>query len=347
MNMTDNQHSKSMTKCVFSDAEILALLQGKHDSDLFEKAYEATLYQFDRKVFLRGIIEFSNYCINNCNYCGLRAGNKQLSRYRLSKEEILNTAKAITALGIKTIVLQSGDDYKYSARFIGDVIEKIKHHHDLRITLSLGERSFEELKYWRKLGADRYLLKMETFDRKAFTLNRPKANFDLRLKTLFQLQELGYQVGSGIIVDLPFTNDDTLVSDLQTLSKMNLDMIACGPFISHPQTPWQSHVSGSLVKTHRVNAILRLMNPGANLPATSALANLDKNGKALAIERGCNVIMPSFTPTDYCSNYAIYPGKNARGQTAKDNLAQTVNTIQSVHFIPSFETGDARRSLYV
>lgn len=347
MNNTVIQSFKSKTKYTFSDAEILALLQGESDTELFAKAQELTIQQFNKKVFLRGIIEFSNYCINNCNYCGLRAGNKHLSRYRLSKEEILNTAKAIADLGIKTIVLQSGDDYKYSARFIGYVIEKIKHHHDLRITLSLGERSVEELKYWRDLGADRYLLKMETFDRNAFTLNRPKANFDSRLNKLYQLQELGYQVGSGIIVDLPYTDDEILVSDLQSLSKINLDMIACGPFISHPQTPWQSHISGNLVKTHRVNAILRLMNPGANIPATSALANLDKNGKALAIERGCNVIMPSFTPTDFCRNYAIYPGKNVSGHTAKDNLQQAMNTIQSVNFIPSFETGDARRSLYV
>lgn len=347
MNNTVIQSFKSKTKYTFSDAEILALLQGESDTELFAKAQELTIQQFNKKVFLRGIIEFSNYCINNCNYCGLRAGNKHLSRYRLSKEEILNTAKAIADLGIKTIVLQSGDDYKYSARFIGYVIEKIKYYHDLRITLSLGERSVEELKYWRDLGADRYLLKMETFDRNAFTLNRPKANFDSRLNKLYQLQELGYQVGSGIIVDLPYTDDEILVSDLQSLSKMNLDMIACGPFISHPQTPWHSYISGNLVKTHRVNAILRLMNPGANIPATSALANLDKNGKALAIERGCNVIMPSFTPTDFCRNYAIYPGKNASGHTAKDNLQQAMNTIQSVNFIPSFETGDARRSLYV
>lgn len=331
----------------FSYAEILSLLQGQDDEWLFSRAQLATELQFNQQVYLRGIVEFSNHCRNHCYYCGLRTENRQVTRYRLSNEEILHAVDSIAELGLGTVVLQSGDDFNYSGNRISALITEIKRHHNLAITLSLGDRKHQELEKWREAGADRYLLKMETFDRALFARCRPKANFDERIARLNYLKSLGYQTGSGIIVDLPGMTDAILASDIQHLSELQLDMLACGPFIAHQQTPFATSVNGSALKSHRVSAILRLMNPGANIPATSSLDALEKGAREQALKRGCNVIMPSFTPTKVCGDYSIYPGKNQQQHPAAERLSQVCLQIQRHGLIPSFSRGDSKRTQYV
>ncbi len=331
----------------FNQTEILALLQGNDDEWLFHQANLATERDFDKQVFLRGIVEFSNVCRNNCLYCGLRTDNRQVSRYRLTEDEILSAVDNIASLGLGTVVLQSGDDYKYNSDSIVNLITEIKRRHDMAITLSLGDRNHQELEQWREAGADRYLLKMETFDRNLFQACRPKADFNERIERLAYIQSLGYQTGSGVITDLPGMTDDILARDIQILTDMQFDMLACGPFIAHSQTPFANEKNGDVLKSHRVSAILRLMNPGANIPATSSLDALTKGSREQALKRGCNVVMPSFTPEHVSTNYSIYPGKNDIKNSIQERLKQLCEKIKQHDLTPSFSRGDAKRNSYV
>ncbi|MGL5390913.1 MAG: [FeFe] hydrogenase H-cluster radical SAM maturase HydE, partial [Shewanella sp.] len=331
----------------FDSATLLALLKGQNDAWLFNEAKRATQASFQGQVYLRGIVEFSNHCRNHCHYCGLRSANREVTRYRLSVEEILTAVDSIAALGLGSVVLQSGDDFHYRADTISQLIGEIKRRHDIAITLSLGDRKLTELKQWRDAGADRYLLKMETFDRTLFARCRPKANFEERIERLEYLQSLGYQTGSGIITHLPGMSDEILARDIQTLSAMQLDMLACGPFIAHGQTPFAHHPNGSVSISHRVSAILRLMNPGANIPATSALDALSQGARMLALDRGCNVIMPSFTPRIVCANYSIYPGKNTAQSDQQQRLTQLCQQLYDHGLTPAFTRGDAIRNHHV
>lgn len=331
----------------FDLATLIALLQGQEDDWLFHEAKQATELSFNGQVYLRGIVEFSNHCRNDCHYCGLRSANRAVKRYRLSFDEILHAVDTIAKLGLGTVVLQSGDDFHYRAETISRLIGEIKQRHDMAITLSLGDRKLTELKQWRDAGADRYLLKMETFDRKLFARCRPKADFDERLARLEYLQALGFQTGSGIITHLPGMTDEILARDLQILSRMQLDMLACGPFIAHSQTPFADQPNGSILTSHRVSAILRLMNPGANIPATSSLDALSQGARELALKRGCNVIMPSFTPEAVYANYSIYPGKNTANHHGQQRLTQLCQQLHAHGLTPTFSRGDAKRNHHV
>ncbi|WP_051216052.1 [FeFe] hydrogenase H-cluster radical SAM maturase HydE [Ferrimonas futtsuensis] len=322
--------------------QVLELLGGSDDDWLFSRARLATELAFGDQVFMRGIVEFSNHCRNDCHYCGLRSGNREVGRYRLNDSQILDAVAQVASFGMGTLVLQSGDDNKFRGDDISQLIHQIKARYKLAITLSLGDRSLKELKAWRLAGADRYLLKMETFNRRLFAESRPRANFDERLDKLKAIQALGYQTGSGIITDLPGMTDDILAQDIIELTRLKLDMIACGPFVAHPQTPMASCNSGSVLKSHRVSAILRLMNPGANIPATSSLEALEPGGRALALLRGCNVVMPSFTPQNVFSKYDIYPGKNATKAFLRQRLEVVRNQIRQHGLEPSSARGDSR-----
>ncbi|MDR8523146.1 [FeFe] hydrogenase H-cluster radical SAM maturase HydE [Shewanella fidelis] len=337
----------SLLAAKFSQQQIIEFLSGKHDEWLFDQAKYVTQQVFNNQVYIRGIVEFSNHCRNNCHYCGLRSGNRQVSRYRLTDVEILDAVSDIAQLGIGTVVLQSGDDWQYSAEKIAKLIEKIKQDFDIAITLSLGDRKHHELKLWRAAGADRYLLKMESFNQSLFNQCRPHSDFNERLARLKYIQSLGYQTGSGVITDLPGMTDEILAADIITLSNMALDMLACGPFIAHPQTPFAQHANGDVLRSHRVSAILRLMNPGANIPATSSLAVLQPNARELALMRGCNVIMPSFTPAGVYHNYNIYPGKNAATKQVTQRVASIFEQIQHHGLQPNLSRGDSKRNHYV
>lgn len=331
----------------FSEQQILELLEGRDDNWLFAAAAEVNQQTFTNQVYLRGIVEFSNYCRNNCHYCGLRAANREVQRYRLTLEQILAAVDLIAATGMGTVVLQSGDDFTYKADTIAELVREIKSRHKLAITLSLGDRHHDELSLWRDAGADRYLLKMETFDHELFAASRPNADYDERLARLEHIQKLGYQTGSGVITDLPGMTNEILARDLVILTQMQLDMLACGPFVAHNQTPLHSSPNGDVRKSHRVSAILRLMNPNANIPATSSLDALEPGARLQGLMRGCNVVMPSFTPQQVYASYNIYPGKNSASDTIQVRLDALKQQLSDLGLVASNARGDAMRNPYV
>ena len=326
--------------------EIKGFLKGEDDKTLFDEANEIRLQVFGKDVYLRGIIEFSNMCREDCLYCGLRKSNRVLKRYRLTMEEILESADLAKINNIKTIVLQSGDDLSYSKDFIGKLIEEIKTRFDVVITLSLGERTYEEYAYWREKGAERYLLKMETFDEKLYEKIRPGKRLKERLQRVEWLKELDYEVGSGIIVGLPWQDLDSLAKDLKRLTELELDMIAAGPFIPHPETPLRDYPHGDVDLSLRVIALLRIMNPYANIPATSALASLHSDAREKGLKAGANVIMPSLTPKRVRLLYNIYPGKNESCQCVIDEINYIKGIIEKAGYIPSDSKGYSPRRLY-
>jgi len=251
-------------------------------------------------------------CKEKCLYCGLRSNNKNIKRYRLTEDEIITTVDTIYKHEIGTVVLQSGNDPFWTTDLVENIITKIKNRYGdkLAITLSLGERDYKELKRWKKAGAERYLIKIETFDEKLYEKMRPGRKLKERIEMIEWLNKLGYEVGSGIIIGLPYTDVNTISNDIYELSKLDLHMIAAGPFIPHPETPLKEFSHGDVMRSLRVISILRIMNPYSNIPSTSAMAAIKKESRMEGLRVGANVIMPSFTPERVRKLYNIYPGKN-------------------------------------
>ena len=313
---------------LFSE-EILALLSppsGEADEELRQAADRVREKYSGPEVRLRGIIEFSNFCAQNCRYCGLRRDNPLLPRYRMAPEEIVAAAEGVKAAGIRTVVLQSGEDSWFTRDRIADLLERIKRRTGLAITLSLGERSFEELSEWKRAGADRYLLKHETASPDRFRDLRPGRELALRLKTLDWLRELNYEVGSGNMVGLPGQTPEDLAADIRMFKERDYDMVGIGPFLPHPETPLAREKGGTIESTLRVLAVTRLLTRNTNLPATTATGILEAQGRRKALLSGANVIMPDLTPEEYRRHYEIYPGR-AQG---KGNLQAVENLILSL-----------------
>ena len=261
------------------------------------------------EIHLRGIVEFSNFCVQNCLYCGLRRDNHRLVRYRMSTAEIVQAAKKARSQGLQTIVLQSGEDPWFTRDRLSDLIRDIKEQTNLSITLAVGERRYADYYAWKKAGADRYLLKHETALTDLFKTLRPGHKLGKRLKALRWLQELEYEVGSGNMVGLPGQTDEDLAADIQLFRELDFDMIGIGPFIAHPQTPLAAAGNGELEKALKVLAITRIITKDTNLPATTAMGVLKSEGQRKALLAGANVIMPNLTPPVYRCHYQVYPGK--------------------------------------
>jgi biotin synthase len=274
-------------------------------------------------VYLRGLIEISNFCSRQCTYCGLRAGNAQLARYRMLPEEILEAARQAVKFGYGTVVLQGGEDYGITTTGMADIVRQIKAETPLAVTLSLGERPERDLVAWREAGADRYLLRFETSDRELFDeIHPPLGNRKCdRVAILRRLQSLGYETGSGIMVGIPGQTYASVADDIALFRDLNLDMIGIGPFIPHPNTPLgigfktfptpaREQVPNNELMVYKAVALTRLVRPDANIPATTALATINKtNGRELGLQRGANVFMPNLTPLKYRRLYEIYPAK--------------------------------------
>ena len=292
---------------------------------LMQAADEVRQNSVGDEVHLRGIIEFSNYCRQQCCYCGLRAGHSTAGRYRLTYEQILDTAEAAAKTGYRTLVLQSGEDPAISAAFVADITREIKKL-DVAVTLSCGERSYEVYKLWRQAGADRYLIKQETADPALYKSIRPGHTLTERLQCQKWLKELGYQLGSGCMIGLPGQNVQTLARDLQLMKELQADMSGMGPFIPHPETPLRFGTTGSISMTLKMLATARLYMPWILLPATTALASLHPEGRELALRAGANVIMPNVTPEAVRSLYQIYPGK----LNTEDNMKDYYNRIRTI-----------------
>lgn len=294
-----------------STAWLVPLLScADEDADaLYQAADAVRAAHMGTDIHLRGLIEFSNYCRKNCAYCGVRRENRTVERYRLSPEQIIATAQAAEKLDYHSVVLQSGEDMWYTRERMVEIIREIKATTKLAITLSAGERDADTYRAWRDAGADRYLLRIETTDPALFAAHHPDDNLAERKACLYTLRELGYQLGSGVMVGLPGQIAEILAKDVIWLHQLGAEMIGVGPFIPHPGTPLGDTQGGTVEQTLRLVAVLRLVFPDAHLPATTAMGSMHPLGRERALQAGANVMMPNVTPTDFRAKYEIYPGK--------------------------------------
>ncbi len=306
-------------------------------SQLKELAFQVTQKIYKNKIYVRGIIEFSNYCKNNCLYCGLRRDNRNLKRYRMSEKEIIKLAEEALRIGFKTIVLQSGEDPFWTAKRLSEVVREIKRL-GAAVTLSVGELTFKDFEILKKAGADRYLLKFETSDKKLFQRLKPDTTFEKRIECLKFLRELDYEVGSGIIVGLPGQTKESLKRDILLMKELDLDMIGIGPFLPHKDTPLGNYPKGDYHLTLRMLSLSRIFLPYANIPATTALDGVCKNGRLNALEYGPNVLMPDITPPEYRTFYLIYPEKR---RITLPPLEELKEELERRGFVLSCERGDS------
>ncbi|HYB19312.1 MAG TPA: [FeFe] hydrogenase H-cluster radical SAM maturase HydE [Thermodesulfobacteriota bacterium] len=321
------RYAEEGRKLSFDDFLLLLSASRKEELEaLFASADRVRQRFVGDEIHLRGIVEFSNICIQNCLYCGLRRDNHQLFRYRMSPREIVESAQMAKSRGLKTLVLQSGEDPWFTREKIAALIRDIKKSTGLAITLSVGERPDEDYEDWKSEGADRYLLKQETASPALFQRLRPGRKLDDRLGSLRVLKRLGYEVGSGNMVGLPGQEAKDLAQDIQLFLEYDFDMIGIGPFIPHPHTPLAESSRGDLWTALKVLAITRIVTRNTNLPATTAAVVLDPMGRRKALEAGANVIMPDITPWTYRRYYQIYPGKVHQG-LEEDKVAELIFSL--------------------
>ena len=309
--------------------EIIFLLNSTGDK-LFELADKVRKETVGDGVHLRGLIEFSNICKSSCKYCGLRSQNKKIERYRLLPEEILHFAKEGVELGYKTLVLQSGEDVYYTTEVLCPLIAEIKKY-DVAITLSIGERTRDEYEAFKKAGADRYLLRIETTDKNLYKKLHPNMDFDNRIRCLKDIRELGYETGTGCLVGLPEQTIASLADDILFFKSINADMVGIGPFIPHPDTPLKSELNPcNFELSLKVMAITRLLLPDINIPATTAMETANPQGRIIALKSGANVVMPNILTSEYKKRYEIYPNKiciNEHSEKCRRCIETKINSI--------------------
>ena len=315
--------------------EYKLLIEGYNEKNakiLAELAVSVRKEQYSNKVFIRGLIEISNYCKNNCLYCGIRRDNCDCERYRLEKEEILSCCEEGYKLGFRTFVMQGGEDLHYTDDYLCETISEVKERYpDCAITLSLGERSYDSYKRLYLAGADRYLLRHETADAEHYGRLHPKElSFDTRMSALQNLKEIGYQVGCGFMVGSPYQTTLALAKDLKFIEDFKPQMCGIGPFIPHVATPFADQSAGSVDFTCYLLSIIRLINPKILLPATTALGSLEENGREKGILAGANVVMPNLSPYDNRKKYELYNNKlfgNAESAQAIEDLKKRMDAI--------------------
>ena len=293
----------------FSRNDIIEILKDDSNNDwLFSLADKTREEYVGDEVHLRGLIEFSNICKRQCKYCGLRCEDKFIDRYRISKENIISYAEHAVNMGYKTIVLQSGEDEYYNTDLMCEIIEGIKKL-GVALTLSIGEKTYEEYKAFKEAGADRYLIRIETTDKTLYNQMHPNMDFYNRVRCLKDLGRLGYEVGTGCLVGLPNQTIESLADDILFFKEINADMVGIGPFIPHPHTPLKDSATGSFTLALKVMALTRILLKDINIPATTAMETLNPNGRIIALQSGANVVMPNVTTTEYRAKYEIYPNK--------------------------------------
>ena len=290
-------------------------------------------------IHLRALIEFSNICRNNCCYCGLRRDNRNIKRYRIDADTILNLAAyAARNMGLKTIVLQSGEDMFFDRDKLCDIIRRIKTL-DVALTLSIGEKTAAEYKAYKTAGADRFLLRIETTDRDLYHRLDPGMNWQNRRRCLADIAAAGLEVGSGVMVGLPGQTIESLADDILFFREINADMIGIGPFIPHPDTPLKDAAGGTLEMSLKVMALTRLLLPDINIPATTAMETLAPDGQTKALQAGANVIMPNVTLTQYRRHYELYPGKSTTNYTPDENLKVLRDKITGINRFVATDKG--------
>jgi biotin synthase len=324
---------------------ILKNLDDEHKKILFDYSHSTRLKYYGNKVFMRGLIEFSNICKQDCLYCGIRASNRKVDRYRLTPDEIIECCREGYRLGYRTFVLQSGEDFWYTEEILTGIIRKIKAlFPDVAITLSIGERSEEVYRNLFEAGADRFLLRHETASRHLYEKLHPTMNFDNRINCLKTLKKIGYQVGAGFMVGLPEQTAEDLAEDLCFLKELEPDMIGIGPFIPHRETPLKGSKGGTVEDTLVMLAFARLLVPDCLLPATTAMGTLHPKGRELALKVGANVVMPNLSPTAVRAKYELYENKICTGDEAAHCRQCIERRINSAGFEVDMGRGDSLKS---
>ncbi len=327
------------------DDALVTLLaeQPDDDSALFAAADAVRRAHYGDAVYLRGLIEFTNYCKNDCYYCGIRHGNRKAERYRLTDAQILACTDEGYRLGYRTFVLQGGEDPYYTdERLCGIVAAIHKRHPDCRITLSVGEKSAESYQAYFDAGARRYLLRHETADPVHYAKLHPASmSPENRKRCLFDLKRIGYQVGSGFMIGSPHQTPECLLADFRFLQELQPDMIGVGPYLPHPDTPFAGQPAGNLQRGLRILALLRLMFPKALIPATTAFGTVHPQGRELALKAGCNVVMPNLSPVSVRELYSLYENKICTGEEAAECRGCLERRIASAGYRAVTDVGDA------
>ena len=312
---------------------------------LTEKAMQVKQEWYGDTVFIRGLIEISNICKNDCYYCGIRKSNAKCQRYRLTKQQILDCCKTGYEIGFRTFVLQGGEDAYFNDERLADIVSRIKSSFpDCAITLSMGERSFASYRKLKLAGADRYLLRHETSDEEHYRQLHPaEMSREERLQCLEHLRELGYQVGCGFMVGSPYQTDAMLAAELKFIETFHPEMCGIGPFIPHKDTPFGDRSAGSADMTCRLLSLIRLISPGILLPATTALGTLEKDGRLRGIQAGANVVMPNLSPYEVRDKYMLYDNKLHAGAESAQELEKLKADLATIQSRVVVSRGDALR----
>ena len=319
-----------------------------YDSDLSaysaEKARKAVGEYYGNNIYIRGLIEISSFCKNDCYYCGIRKSNKNCSRYRLTKDEILECCREGYDLGFRTFVLQGGEDGYYTDSVLVEIISSIKSRHpDCAVTLSLGERSRKSYETLFNAGADRYLLRHETAVKEHYEKLHPEnLKFEERMRCLRDLKDIGYQVGCGFMVGSPYQSAEYLAKDLKFIEEFSPHMCGIGPFITHKDTPFKDEESGSVELTVFLLSLIRLIKPKILLPATTALGTLDEKGREKGVLSGANVVMPNLSPVSVRKKYMLYDGKIATGQESAQCVEDLRERLKEIGYGVVVSRGDAK-----
>lgn len=294
-------------------------------------------------VQIRALLEISNICFRNCNYCGVRRDNTLVNRYKMSIDEILESAYGLSKIGFKTLVMQAGESNAHKSEELAYVIKTIKSNFDMAVTLSLGEHPFEVYKQWKEAGADRYLLRHETANDRLYSYLHPDAVLQTRMDALNSLKELGYQVGAGFMVGSPTQSVSDLADDIEFIRDFQPDMVGIGPFIPHCDTPFKDEKAGGSMDTIRAVALVRIVTKNALLPSTTALATILKDGQKAGLMAGCDVVMINFTPLKYKLLYEIYPDKKCMTEDPNTIIEKTTDMIKSIGRNVSNDRGHSRK----
>lgn len=330
--------------------EQLSLLLNTKDEDavqyLFQKARTKAQNIYGNQIYIRGLIEFTNYCKNDCFYCGIRCSNTHAKRYRLTEEEILECCKEGYDLGFRTFVLQGGEDSYFNDERICSVVSHIREHYpDCAITLSIGEKEKESYQKFYEAGANRYLLRHETADKEHYEKLHPsRLSHKRRMQCLKDLKEIGYQVGCGFMVGSPYQTIDTLYKDLEFIKELKPHMVGIGPFIPQKDTPFGNEQAGTLEMTLRLLAIIRLLEPQVLLPATTALGTIHPKGREMGILSGANVVMPNLSPVHVREKYALYDNKIHTGVEAAEGRLDLEKRMESIGYKVVVDRGDYKHS---
>lgn len=328
------------------DSELLWLLNNI-DKDgkeyLFSLSQDTRNKHYGKSVYMRGLIEFTNYCKRECRYCGINRYNKNITRYRLTKKDIIETCLKGRNMGFNTFVLQGGEDMFFSDKMICDIVSSIKKSiSDCAVTLSIGERSYDSYKAFKEAGADRFLLRHETTNEDLYRWLHPFSHLGSRLKCLSNLKKLGFQTGTGFMVGLPWYTNKDYVKDLRFMKNLQPEMVGIGPFIPHHDTNLNYYKAGDIETTVLMLSLIRLLLPKVLLPATTALGTISTEGRKRGLDVGANVIMPNLTPKVYRGDYSLYDNKKSTGSESVEALKMIKRELEDYGYIADMSRGDSK-----